>query len=186
LNFKEMMQRLGLTRLALLAYGLAAVLVVLDQLTKGWMMNAFAHACPPGFTGKCSLHVLPFLDFTSVWNRGMSFGLLSGHGQAGRWFLSAFAIVATLGLGWWARKADRPIFAWAMGLLIAGAAGNVIDRFRFGAVVDFIDVTPLIPFFIWIFNTADVFITVGATLLLAEAFLPGLLSRLASRTESGN
>jgi signal peptidase II len=180
------MNRLGLTRMALFAFGLALGLTLLDQLAKGWIMDAFARACPSGYVGKCSLHVLPFLDFTSVWNRGMSFGFLSMGGQAGRWFLTAFAILATGGLAWWARKADRWIFAWAMGLLMAGALGNVIDRLRFGAVVDFIDVTPLIPFFIWIFNTADAFITVGATLLLAEAFLPSLLSRLASRAESGN
>lgn len=185
MSFDDVMKRLGLTRLALLAYAIALTLVVLDQVAKGWMMGAFARACPTGYMGKCSLHVIPgLLDFTSVWNRGMSFGIFSGAG--GRWPLTIFAILATGALAWWARKADKAIFAWALGLLMAGAAGNVIDRFRFGAVVDFIDVTPLIPFFIWIFNTADVFITVGATLLLAEAFLPGLLSRLASRPESGN
>jgi signal peptidase II len=185
LKLEEITERLGVTRWALFAYGFAIVAVFLDQLVKGWMMGAFAHACPPGHIGKCSLHVLPFIDFTAVWNPGMSFGILSAQGQTGRWFLTVFAIAATAGLAYWARKADKAVFAWAMGLLMAGAAGNVIDRFRFGAVVDFIDVTPLLPFFIWIFNTADVFITLGATLLLAEAFLPGLVSRLASGRESG-
>ena len=74
----------------------------------------------------------------------------------------------------WVRRADRPVAGIAGGLILGGAIGNLIDRIRLGAVIDFVDVHPLV--FPWIFNVADSGITVGVIILLAENLL---LSRRA-------
>lgn len=168
-------------RNSLIAYGLAAAWIVADQLSKLWVLgSAFPNACPgyvarPGATAAqdfpCSIDVLPIFDLTSVWNRGVSFGLLQGQADIARWMLVGFSLLVAGGLVWWARRADRLITALAFGLIIGGAVGNVIDRVRFGAVADFIDVSGL-GFFPWIFNVADSGITIGVILLLLEGFLP--------------
>lgn len=180
---------LEVTALGKLAYAIGATVVVLDQLSKTLMLSAFAKACP-GFTGHppaglgCHIEVSPPFDLTLVWNPGMSFGFLRAEGEAGRWILSIFAIGMAVLISWWARKASTRLMALPAGLLIGGALGNVIDRFRFGAVVDFLDFSGI--GFSWVFNVADSAICVGATVLLVEAFLPSLRSRLASRRENGN
>ena len=102
-----------------------------------------------------------------VWNRGVSFGLLNSHGDLGRWALVAFETAVALALAVWARRSERPILAVALGFVMGGAIGNVIDRARFGAVVDFIDVTAL--HFPWVFNLADSAINIGVALLLWDA-----------------
>jgi signal peptidase II len=69
------------------------------------------------------------------------------------------------------RRADRPLFATALGLFIGGALGNnLIDRARIGEVVDFLDFSGL--YFPWVFNVADSAITVGVMLLLLDSFKP--------------
>lgn len=173
------MQNSGVTREGWIAYAVAATVVALDQLTKAWVLYG--------------LH-LPIVRSIPVWppifrldmvfNDGMSFGLLHASGPAGRWFLTVFALAVAGGLGWWARTSDRPLFAWAAGLLIGGSLGNVIDRFRLGAVVDFLDFSGL--HFPYIFNIADSGVTAGAALLLIEAFWPSLRSLLDSRQDRGN
>jgi signal peptidase II len=105
-----------------------------------------------------------------VWNRGVSFGLFQAD-DAGRWILAAFSLAVAIALALWARKADRPVLAAALGLVIGGAIGNLIDRVRFGAVADFIDVSGL-GFFPWVFNIADSTITVGVLLLILDSLLP--------------
>jgi signal peptidase II len=184
---KAYLERLKVTRLGWLAYGLALAVIVVDQLSKMVMLGAFSGHCPgfepyPG--SRCSIELSPMFDLTMVWNPGMSFGFLRAHGEAGRWMLSVFAVGVAILIGWWARKADKRLFAWPAGLLMGGAIGNVIDRLRYGAVVDFLDFSGL--GFGWVFNVADSAITVGATLLLVEAFLPSLRSMLESRRENGN
>ena len=79
-----------------------------------------------------------------------------------------FSVVVAIVLSTWAARADRRLSAWGLGLIIGGAVGNAIDRARFGAVVDFIDVQQ-IGFFPWIFNIADSGITVGVILLLIDS-----------------
>src|SRR5690606_2752266 len=108
------------------------------------------------------------LNFTFVQNTGVSFGLFGGGGA--RWGLSIFSIAVTVGLGWWALKADRRLLIAAIGLVMGGAVGNVIDRVRFGYVVDFIDFsgTGVFP---WVFNIADSAITVGVALLILDSLL---------------
>jgi signal peptidase II len=188
------MQKLNITRQGWIAYGLAVAVLIVDQLSKTAALKAFIKACPgvtahplSGGLDQCTLPLSSVLQFTLVWNPGMSFGLGRDHGDIARWVFGVFAIGVAGALAWWAHKNEKRLFTAAAGLLIGGALGNVIDRFRYGAVVDFIDVKPLLHgLFPWVFNVADSAITVGAALLLLEAFLPSLRSRLESPAERGS
>ena len=152
-------------RLAWLAYGLAVLTVVLDQLSKWWILSVV------DLPAKGQVPVLPFFNLTMVWNRGVSFGLLRAHTDFGRWLLVGFSIAVVLVLGVWAWRIHRRITAAAIGLIMGGALGNnIIDRVRLGAVTDFLDFSAL--HFPWVFNVADAAINVGVALLLIEmAFL---------------
>lgn len=150
-------------RIALAAYGFALLIIVVDQLTKAWIISGLDLR----EVGRVSVWP-PILNFTWVENRGVSFGLF-GDGSA-RWMLSIFSIVVAGILGWWALKADRRMLVSAIGLIMGGAIGNVIDRIRFGFVVDFLDFsgTGVFP---WVFNVADSAITVGVALLILDSVL---------------
>ena len=148
-------------RIAYAAFGIALLTIVLDQWTKAWMISGLE------LHEMGHIQVLPPLfNLTWVENRGVSFGLF-GDGSA-RWFLSVFSVVVAGVLGWWALRADRRLLITAIGLVMGGALGNVIDRIRFGYVVDFIDVSG-IGFFPWIFNVADSAITIGVILLIWDS-----------------
>jgi signal peptidase II len=153
----------GIPRYRLAAFGLAVAIIVIDQLAKTWFLGLHL---PEG----ASLPLVGPLRLTMVWNPGVSFGLLRADNELGRWALSLFPIVVTVVLAWWARTANRPIMSLYLGLLMGGALGNAIDRIRFGAVVDFLDVTQL--HFPWVFNIADAAINVGIVLFLLDSFRP--------------
>jgi signal peptidase II len=154
------------TRLGTYAYILAAAVVILDQLSKWWVLNGL-HLDERG-----QIPVLSFFRLTMVMNQGVSFGLLRADSATGRWLLVGAAGVVVAGLIAWARRADRPLFATALGLVIGGALGNnLIDRARIGYVVDFLDFSGLM--FPWVFNVADSAISVGVALLLWDSFFPG-------------
>lgn len=164
-------------RIAYAAYGFALVVIILDQLTKAWIMGGL------DLREMGHIPVLPPLfNLTWVENRGVSFGLF-GDGSA-RWLLSGFSIAVAGILAWWALKADRRLLITAIGLVMGGAIGNVIDRIRFGYVVDFLDVSGphfFLPDFLpgilanfkvnfpWIFNVADSAICVGVILLILDS-----------------
>ena len=150
-------------RIALAAYGFALLIIVVDQLTKAWVIS--------GLDLREMRQVpvwAPIFNFTWVENRGVSFGLF-GDGSA-RWMLSVFSVAVAGVLGWWALKADRRLLVSAIGLIMGGAIGNVIDRIRFGFVVDFLDFSGT-GFFPWVFNVADSAITVGVILLILDSVL---------------
>lgn len=151
------------TRLGMLAFVLALGIVSLDQLSKHWILYIL------NLPQLGSITVLPFFHLTMVWNPGVSFGLLRADADVMRWGLAAFQLIVAVCLAIWARKADRPLLALALGLVIGGAIGNLIDRVRFGAVVDFLDFKGL--YFPWVFNVADSAITIGVILLIAESVL---------------
>ena len=150
-------------RIALAAYGFAILIIVVDQLTKAWVMSSLDLR----EVGQVAVWP-PIFNFTWVENRGVSFGLF-GDGSA-RWMLSAFSVVVAGILGWWALKADRRLLVSAIGLIMGGAIGNVIDRIRFGFVVDFLDFsgTGVFP---GVFNVADSAITIGVILLVLDSVL---------------
>jgi len=150
-------------RNGLIAYAIALVVVVVDQVSKLWFLGL-------GLQEGDSIPVLPFFRLTMVWNPGISFGLLQGHGQIGRWLLVVFGLAVVLGLAWWIRRADRLWAAVAIGLIMGGAIGNnLIDRVRLGMVADFLDFSGL--GFKWIFNVADSAINIGIAVLLIDLFL---------------
>lgn len=138
---------------------LAAVVVVLDQLTKAVALERL----PPGVP----VDLAPWLSLTLVMNPGLAFGVLAGVPTGWRWVVAALSLAALVVL---ARVALRvlPTQGWpgavAVGMIFGGAVGNLIDRLRWGAVVDFVDVHW--QGYHWpAFNVADSAITVGVALL---------------------
>ena len=150
-------------RNGLTAYAIALAVVVVDQLSKLWFLSL-------GLQVGDSVPVLPIFRLSMVWNPGISFGLLQGHGQIGRWLLVAFGLAVVVGLAWWIRNAERLWAAVAIGLIMGGAIGNnLIDRVRLGMVADFLDFSGL--GFKWVFNVADSAINIGIALLLLDILL---------------
>lgn len=152
---------LSVNKNALIAYGVAVIAIILDQLTKAWIVHGLDMQLLQ------TIELSPIFDLTYTLNTGVSFGMFSG-GEA-RWVLSVFSILVAAGLIWWVRAAPRLLFACAVGLIIGGALGNVIDRVRVGAVIDFLDFNGL--GFPWIFNVADAAISVGVGLLILDSLL---------------
>ena len=155
------------------AYTIGLAVLLADQLIKMWMLGTvFPGACA-GFSSTpdpmsvCSVPVGGPLHLTMVWNQGVSFGLFRGETDWVRWALAAFSLGVAGFLAVWARRVERPLLGAAIGLIMGGAIGNLIDRVRFGAVADFIDVTAL--HFPWVFNIADSAITIGVVLLLIDS-----------------
>ena len=146
-----------------LAYGLGFAVVLADQISKSWVLNGL------NLPLLGSVDIAGPLRFTLVWNRGVSFGLFRADAELTRWILVAFSLVVSLVLINWARKIERPRLAAAVGLILGGAIGNLIDRVRWGAVCDFIDASAL--HFPWVFNLADTAITIGVILMLIDNFL---------------
>jgi signal peptidase II len=143
-----------------LGLGIAGLIVVLDQLSKWAILTLLDDP----------VAVTPFFNLVVAWNRGVSFGMFDSASALGPWLLSGLALVVVVALLFWLRRADHPFVAVALGLIIGGALGNVIDRLRFGAVVDFLDVHGF--GYHWpAFNVADSAICVGAVLLLVDGLL---------------
>jgi len=145
--------------------GLAALIILLDQATKLYFDGAFAY-------GE-RLNVLPVFDLTLMYNRGAAFSFLASEQGWQRWLFTAFGVVASAVIVWLLRRhAAQRRFCLALTLIMGGALGNVIDRLAYGHVIDFL-------LFYWrdwyypAFNIADVAITCGAVLLVADEFLRG-------------
>lgn len=145
---------------------LSLIVVVLDQVSKQWIESSFLL-----FE---TLQVLPFFNVILAYNEGAAFSFLSDQPGWQRWFLSGVAVVVTLVMVYWLRglKQQERLTAIALGLIIGGAVGNLIDRILFGHVIDFLD------FFYgqyhWpAFNIADSAISVGVALMLYEVLFDG-------------
>lgn len=141
---------------------LAALVVLLDQATKAWVLASFRLME--------SLVVMPFFNLVLVFNSGAAFSFLAGAGGWQKWFFVglALAISAWL-LGLLRKHAGERLLPTALALILGGAVGNVIDRLRFDAVVDFLDFH--LAGYHWpAFNVADSAITVGVALMLWHQF----------------
>lgn len=142
--------------------GLAAVIIVLDQISKLWISSHFVY-------GE-SLSLIPYFNFVLAHNTGAAFSFLSDAGGWQRWFFSIIALVASVWIVRMLRQhAPETLFCLSLALVLGGALGNLIDRVAYGYVVDFID------FYIesWhfpAFNVADSAISVGAVLLILDSF----------------
>jgi len=145
---------------------MAALLLAADQLSKWWVLEVLdlptRRTVPLVEAGPLGL------DLTMVWNRGVTFGLLSGDGPLNHVILAVLAaVIAAFLLRWMARAESRSV-ATALGAVVGGAVGNVIDRLRFGAVVDFVDAHGW-GWHWYVFNIADAGIVCGVFVLLADA-----------------
>lgn len=150
----------------------ALVTLVLDQLSKYWVVQIFwpGQGCDPldkANSYRCSYEVTPFMDLTMAWNTGISYGLLADYGVTGRILLILFSVVAIVGFSIWLWRAAGAILAVSIGLIIGGAAGNAIDRVVYEAVADFVSLHAF-GFYWYIFNVADVAIVAGAAGLAYE------------------
>ncbi len=144
----------------------AALLLVLDQLSKWWILEVVRL---PELRHIPLLAAGPFgLDLTMVWNRGVTFGLLSGDGPMNHLILALLAAAIALLLLRWMARAETRWVAVALGAVVGGAIGNVIDRLRFGAVVDFVDAHAW-DWHWYVFNLADAAIVCGVAVLVADA-----------------
>jgi len=142
---------------------LSVVIVLLDQLSKHWVMH---------YLGDNQLKLFPFLNFRAAFNKGAAFSFLGG---AGGWQIVFFAVLAaavSIMLIYWLIRTPKSDCWQAMALsaILGGAIGNLIDRVRFGFVVDFIDFHVKNWHFAT-FNIADIGITVGAAVLILRLFL---------------
>jgi signal peptidase II len=161
----------------------ALVLLAADQASKAWVLSIDLARTGP-------LVLLPVLDLTMVWNRGVTFGLLTGFGGAsgqwGAWVLAAVALAVVVALGIWLRRAETRLVAIAIGAVAGGAVGNIVDRLRYGAVVDFIHAHVRLGGQEWswyVFNVADAAIVCGVAALVLDGLWPRAAhGDLASRT----
>ncbi|MEO9962833.1 MAG: signal peptidase II [Nisaea sp.] len=133
---------------------------LLDQATKWWILN---HVMDPPRV----IPVTGFFNLVLGFNTGVSFGLF---GEAPAWLLMAFILPMVAGLLVWMTRTDSRLTAIALGLVVGGAFGNLLDRLRHGAVTDFLDF--YVGAYHWpAFNFADVAIVSGVALLLIESVL---------------
>lgn len=150
-----------------LGLGLAGLILFLDQLAK-YIVTVPLQLESRGDEG---LPILPIFALRWVENRGISMGFLHADNDLARWLLVCMTgAIALFVLIWMWREHNRQDVA-ALGLVLGGALGNIIDRVRYGFVVDFAD----LHFGEWrpflIFNLADAAITIGVLILLARALL---------------
>jgi signal peptidase II len=133
-----------------------------DQISKSWALSAL-------FANGNQIVAAPFLNFTPVWNSGISFGMLADFPQVTGYAIPAFAVLVVI---WLYFQLDQlsGIQRLGAGLIAGGALGNVIDRLRFDKVVDFIDVH-LLGYHWPAFNIADSAIFIGVV-----AWLYGIMT----------
>ncbi len=138
---------------------LSAFIVLLDQVSKYWVVNHLLY--------QDSIYLLPFLNVTHVYNSGAAFAFLSRAGGWQIYFFAALAFVITIFFMLWLRRTPRNFYWRAMGLalIIGGAVGNLIDRVLLHYVVDFIDFH-IKGWHFATFNIADAAVSVGALCLL--------------------
>jgi len=146
-----------------LGVGLAVLLI--DQFVK-WLVTY-----PLDLEAVRSIAILPFFDLTWVENYGVSMGFLRADSDFARWALVGLTLAISVGVIWWMWRERNRQDVFALGLVLGGAIGNIIDRVRLGHVVDYADlhIGEWRPFLV--FNVADAAITIGVLILLLRALL---------------
>lgn len=139
---------------------IAAVIIVLDQITKTLILQVFHHGD--------TRYVTSFFNLVRVHNTGAAFSFLASASGWQRWFFVGLGAVAAVFIVWMLRShGGQRLFAWALALILGGALGNVIDRLLHGYVVDFLQVHAFNRYFPS-FNLADSAITLGAIFLILD------------------
>jgi len=150
------------------SFGFMVALVVFaaDQLMK-WVVTASLGLNRVGD----QLVLLPIFNFTYTQNEGISLGLLNATNPVGRWMLVVMTSAIAFAVAVWIGREKHRIDQAALGLVLGGALGNILDRVRFGYVVDFADLHfgGFRPFLV--FNVGDAAISIGVVILLLRAFL---------------
>ena len=149
-----------------LGFGIALVVFILDQLAK-WVVTG-----PLGLNHVGDqLVLLPIFNFTYTENNGISLGLLNATNPVGRWMLVALTTAIAVAVAVWIGREKNRIDRIALGMVLGGALGNILDRVRFGYVVDFADLHfgDFRPFLV--FNVGDAAISIGVVILLLRAFV---------------
>jgi len=149
------------------SFGFAIALVVfaLDQLAK-WFVSG-----PLNLEAVGQIYLLPIFNLTWTENNGISLGLFNATTEVGRWMLVAITSAIAIGVAVWIGREKNRWDKAALGMILGGALGNILDRSRHGYVVDFADLHfgAVRPFLV--FNVGDAAITIGVVILLLRAFL---------------
>jgi len=171
------MSQSSIERSALWFLLVSVVVIVLDQVTKITILNTFT-------LGE-DLNVLPIFDLTYVRNYGAAFSFLSDAGGWQRHFFTIIALVISTLLIYWISKTpkEQKLLLWSYSLILGGAIGNVADRIMYGYVVDFLHFYHN-GWHFPAFNVADIAISIGAALLLLEAFLEYRQEKKQSEVQS--
>lgn len=138
----------------------ATLLFIADQASKWWILEQIQ------LPRLGRIEISGIFDLTMVWNYGVSFGMLKAGSELERWGLVALSAIISTVFAVWLARAERRLTALALGIVIGGALGNMIDRIRYGAVADFLDFSGL--YFPYVFNIADAAITIGAAILFLD------------------
>ena len=148
-----------------LGFSFAALIFALDQLAK-WVVTGPLQLREVG-----QIVLLPIFNLTYTENNGISLGLLNATNPIGRWMLVALTGAIAIGVAYWIGKEKNRFDQLALGMVLGGALGNILDRVRFGYVVDFADLHfgDFRPFLV--FNVGDAAISIGVVILLLRAFL---------------
>ena len=148
-----------------LGFVAAAIVLILDQLSKWAVVN------PLDLVRRQVIEILPIFELKFVENHGVSMGFLTADSDTERWLLVALTAAIACFVTVWLWRERKRADAFALGLVLGGAFGNIVDRMRLGYVVDFLD----LHFGEWhpflVFNVADAAITVGVLLLVLRALL---------------
>ena len=140
---------------------LIPILVLIDQLSKKWALNNI-------FFNQNYIEVNKFLNFTPVWNKGISFGMFSDFTNV-NFFMTIITSIIILIIFFWIIRVKNIILNLSLLLIISGAIGKLIDRLKYQAVVDFVDIH--VYELHWpAFNLADSLITIGALIYLIGIF----------------
>ncbi len=145
-------------------YLVAAVVFGLDQAVKYWVTTVL------GLKAGRIVAVVPGFDLAWVGNPGVSMSLLRADTELQKWLLVAATLAIAAGVAWWIARESNRLDGFALGLVLGGALGNIIDRVRYGYVVDFIDLHWHSHHF-YVFNVADAAISIGVALLLLRSLL---------------
>ena len=143
---------------------LSGSVLLIDFLSKNKIISIFKD----GIVEK--IYVNEYLDFILVFNTGISYGLFSGGGDFQKWILISLSILIIIFLLSLIRNESTILSKLSISFIIGGALGNVLDRFTYGAVVDFISLHAK-GFSWYIFNIADIFIVLGVILFILSQFI---------------
>ncbi len=159
-----------------LGYSVALVVLLLDQLSKYWVVHGLALPSSDG------IEILPIFRLIWVQNFGVSMGFFTAYTDMGRWLLTVATGAIAVGVAIWLWREKKRPDAIALGLVMGGAIGNIVDRVRLGYVQDFLNLHfgAWSPFYV--FNIADAGISIGVALLVLRA----LVMRDAAPSENSN